>query len=434
MALLLDLFYLIAGAILSPVILFRLATSPRWRAGFFQRLGFIPPRSGVRPCLWVHAVSVGEMNAVKPLLDMIAEEHPEWEVFISSTTNTGRLVAAERYGEEHCIYFPLDLSFLVRRTFRRLRPRLIVLVELELWPNLLRHAASSDVPVVVVNGRMREPSVWRYRLLRPLLRPGIKGHLNAFCVQNETYRDRFIRAGFPPVKIQVTGNMKYDSVRTEVDPLHLQELREALGVRKEERLWVAGCTWPGEEAACLRVHRELQKLNPGLRLVIAPRHIERAPEVAREIARFGYGCRRRSEGAGADGAEAVGLLDTVGELSLLYALAEFAFVGKSLAGRGGHNVLEPAALGVPPVFGPHTENFHEEAELLLEAGAAERIYSEEELVGALRRLLTDADLRRRRSSAGRDAVLLRRGASRRHFDVLQQLMRQVYNSSERGIP
>jgi 3-deoxy-D-manno-octulosonic-acid transferase len=432
MTLLIDLFYLAAGVVLSPYILFRMLTSRRWRDGFFQRLGLVDPRSGVRPCVWVHAVSVGEINAVKPLLDMIAEEHPEWEVYISSTTNTGRRVAAERYGDAHCIYFPLDLSFLVRRVLRRLRPHMIVLVELELWPNMLRCAATADIPVVIVNGRMRESSVWRYKLLAPVLKPAMRGALNYFCVQNETYRDRFVRAGFRLAKIEVTGNMKYDSVRTEVDPTHLQELRQALAVRDGERLWVAGCTWPGEEAMCLAAHRELQKTEPGLRLVIAPRHIERASDVAREISRAGYGCRRRSKRDGPSGPDSVGLLDTVGELHYLYAPAEFAFVGKSLVGHGGHNMLEPAGLGVPPVFGPNTENFQEEAEVLLDGGAAQRVYNLEDLINALRRLLTDTDLRTRRSNAGRDVVLLRKGASRRNFGVIQRLMNTVYTSGERG--
>lgn len=430
MSVLIDFIYLLAGLLLSPYIIFRMATSPRWRAGFIQRLGLIHPRAGVMPCLWVHAVSVGEINAVKPLLDTIAEEHPDWEVYISSTTNTGRQVAAERYGDARCIYFPLDLSFIVRRTFRRLRPRMIVLVELELWPNMLRCAAEEGIPVLIVNGRMREPSVWRYKLLAPLIRPALNARYNHFCVQNETYRDRFIRAGFPAAKIEITGNMKYDSVHTEVDPIHLQELRDALGIHKGERLWVAGCTWPGEEALCLAAHRQLQKEHPDLRLVIAPRHIERASEVAREISRAGYGCRMRSRMEGPTGPDAVGLLDTVGELRYLYATAEFAFIGKSLAGHGGHNVLEPAGLGVPPIFGPNTENFQEEAELLLNGGAAQRVYSLEDVISASRRLLNDADLRQQRSKAGRDVVLMRKGATKKHMCVLERLMVNIHSSTE----
>lgn len=432
MTLLLDILYLLTGILLSPYILFRLATSERWRAGFVQRMGFIPRRTGVRPCLWVHAVSVGEMNAVKPLLDLIAEEHPEWEVFISATTNTGRKVAADRYGKDHVIYFPLDLSIFVRRAFRRLRPDILVLVELELWPNMLREARRNHAPIVIVNGRMREASVLPYRLLQPVLRPGLSDRLNCFCVQNEVYRDRFIRAGFPREKIQVTGNMKYDAVRGEADPIHIEELRADLGLAETERVWVAGCTWPGEEAICLAVHRELQKIEPGLRLAIAPRHIERVGDVAKEIAAAGYECRRRSAGTGPAGPGCVALLDTMGELSYLYALAESAFVGKSLTSRGGHNMLEPAALGVPVIFGPHTDNFAEEAELLVEAGAAVRVPDQAGLLKAMRELVTDAPLRLRRARAGREAVISRKGATRRHFEVLQSLMSEAFASGERG--
>ena len=206
----------------------------------------------------------------------------------------------------------------------------------------MRVARARNVTVTIMNGRMREKWVGVYRklgfLLRPLLDPAGP---NLFCVQNETYRDRFVRAGFPAEKVRVTGTMKYDTVRTEADPAKLEPVRAALGLTAGERVWIASCTWPGEEEICLRVHRLLQRQVPALRLVIAPRHIERADDVARQIAQAGYEVRRRSAGGGPSGPAAVGLLDSVGELGYLYAIAEFVFMGKSLTARGGHNVLEP---------------------------------------------------------------------------------------------
>jgi 3-deoxy-D-manno-octulosonic-acid transferase len=423
MTLLLDALYILLALLASPYILFRMARSRRWRAGLAQRLGFIPPRSGGKPCVWIHAVSVGEVNASRTLTDLILKEHPEWDLRISTTTNTGQKLAVEQYGAERCFYFPLDLSSAVRRTFRRVRPDVIVLVELEVWPNFVRLARARGVTVAIVNGRMREKWAGVYRkmsfLLQPLLDPAGP---NLFCVQNETYRDRFVRAGFPAGKVRVTGTMKYDAVRTEADAAKLEPVRKALGLTAGERVWIASCTWPGEEEICLRVHKRLQQQVPALRLIIAPRHIERADDVARQITQAGYEVRRRSAGGGPSGPAAICLLDSIGELGYLYAISEFVFMGKSLTARGGHNMLEPAALGVVPVFGPLTDNFQEEAKLLLEAGAAERVADEAGLAETLLRLLRAPEVRQERARKGREAVLERRGASRRHLDILSQAL------------
>jgi len=431
MTLLLDAAYLLLALLASPYILFRMARSRRWRAGFAQRLGFIPPRPGDRPCVWIHAVSVGEVNASRALMDLILKERPEWDLRISTTTDTGQKLAVEQYGAERCFYFPLDLSSAVRRTFRSVRPDAIVLVELEVWPNFVRVARARNVAVTIMNGRMREKWVGIYRklgfLLRPLLDPAGS---NLFCVQNETYRDRFVRAGFPAAKIRVTGTMKYDTVRMEADPAKLEPVLAALGLTAGERIWIASCTWPGEEEICLRVHKLLQRQLPELRLIIAPRHIERADDVAWLIERAGYEVRRRSAGEGPSGPATVGLLDSVGELGYLYAAAEFVFMGKSLTARGGHNVLEPAALGAVPVFGPLTDNFREEAQLLLDGGAAERVADETGLAETLLRLLREPEVRQERARKGREAVLTRQGASRRHMDVLSQALASRLSNRE----
>jgi len=423
MSLLLDAAYILLALIASPYVLFRMAQSRRWRAGLAERLGFVRLRRGDKPCVWIHAVSVGEVNLSRPLIAALLDGSPEWDVRISTSTDTGQKLAVERYGAERCLYFPLDLSLAVRRALGRVRPTVIVLMELEVWPNFARAARARGAPVVIMNGRMREESVRRYRagrfLFRALLDP--EGP-NLFCVQNETYRDRFARAGFPAEKLRVTGNMKYDAVRTEADSAKLAPIRAALGLAPGERVWIASCTWPGEEEICLRVHRRLQEEAPELRLIVAPRHIERANEVARLIEKAGYGVRRRSSGTGPTGPAAVRLLDTVGELVYVYALAEFVFVGKSLTARGGHNVLEPAGLGVMPVFGPLTDNFEEEARMLLHADAAERVHDEADLSGTLLRLLREPGPRQERARKGQEAVRNRQGATRRHLEILGQAL------------
>ena len=423
MRVLLDLVYLALGLIASPVILLKIATSERWRAGFRQRFGGVPERAGDKPCVWIHAVSVGEAKAARHFVELIEREQPGWDVRVSTTTNTGQCVARELYGAERCFYFPLDVSLFVKRAFRRVRPDAIVLVELELWPNFLRIARRLGVPVIVINGRMREERVHRYRRGRFLFSPAFDAESgNVYCVQNDTYRDRFVRAGVPPEMARVTGNMKYDTLRMEPDEAKVAEIRDALGIRTDEEFWVAGCTWPGEEDICLRIHRMLQEHAPGLRLVIAPRHIERAGDVGRAVVAAGYRCRRRSAADEAGGPDTVALLDTVGELGYVYGSAAFAFVGKSLTAQGGHDMLEPAAFGATPVFGPLTDNFDAEARMLLGAEAAEVVRNEEELGRALLRLLQEPDLRRQRVERGREVLRQARGASERNLDALRAII------------
>jgi 3-deoxy-D-manno-octulosonic-acid transferase len=426
MTFLLDLLYLIGGLLASPIILFKVVTSRRWRDGLAQRAGEIPVREGRRPCLWVHCASVGETNAARTFIRLVEQEYPEWDIRVSTMTNTGQSVAHKLYGKERCFFFPLDFSPFVRRALNRIRPDAIVLIELELWPNFLRVAGKRKVPVVIINGRMREERVKGYQRLRWLFGsiydPDIP---NLFCVQNETYAERFRRAGMPVARIHVTGNMKFDTVRTTIPADEANEVREGLGLGEGERVWVAACTWPGEEEICLRVHKTLLAHAPDLRLVIAPRHIERADEVERAIRGAQYACFRRSRDSGSAGPGAVCLLDTVGELVYLYSLVEFCFIGNSLTSGGGHNMLEPAALGATPVFGPLTDNFDSEASLLLRWGGAERVSDEAGLTRALLALLTDTKLHDDRARRGRHALREERGASRRNLDLIEQVLAPV---------
>ncbi len=423
MSLLLDVAYLVGGLLASPYVLFRLATSRRWRVGLRQRLGGVPRRDGDNPCVWIHAVSVGEANAVRNLVELLDREHPDWDVRISTTTNTGQRVARNLYGAQRCLIFPLDLSWFVRRTFRRIRPDIVVLVELELWPNFLRVASARNVPIVVVNGRMRERTVRRYRLLRPLFAPIFDTDTGGwFGVQNETYLERFKRTGAVEERVLVTGNMKYDSVPDNVNREHAAEVLSALSLSETDRLWVAGCTWPGEEEICLHIHRRLLDADPDLRLVIAPRHIERADDVERTILREGFACIRRTAGSENAGPKAVRLLDTVGELQCIYAAALFAFIGKSLAVGGGHNVLEPAALGCVPLFGPLMSNFESEAALLLEADAGIRVNDENELEEKVESLLEHEEERVARAGRCRAVLQQKRGAGRRNLELIERVI------------
>ena len=424
MTLILDLAYLIALVVLAPVIAIRAIFSERWRAGWAHRFGSVPRSEGDGPGVWVHAASVGEANTARTLVEAMRREHPDWRVAVSTNTNTGHRVASDRFGDSVTrFYFPLDISLVIRRVLSRVRPDVLVLIEGEFWPNLLRVARRRRLPVVLVNGRMREKVCVSHQRFRPLYAPLHDPETrNVYCVQNETYADRFRRAGFPPDKTRVTGTMKYDVVRTEVDMGKLAELRAALGLAPDAQVWLGACTWPGEERICLNVHRRLLAAHPNLRLLLVPRHVERANEVGREIEEAGFTCFRRSAAPAAAAPGAVLMLDTVGELGTAYALGAFAFVGRSLADGGGHNMLEPAALSVPAVFGPRTENFAEEARLLLDAGAAELAGHADRLYDTGLRLLSDDGLRSRMGEAGRRAVLAQRGATGRHLRVIEDVI------------
>ncbi|HRU05647.1 MAG TPA: 3-deoxy-D-manno-octulosonic acid transferase [Candidatus Brocadiia bacterium] len=432
MRFLLDIGYLLAMAALAPLAAWKALWSERWRAGWGQRLGFgLPRRQDDAPCVWIHAVSVGEASLIRTMVDTLLREHPAWRVAVSTFTNTGQNVARERFGGRAMVfYYPLDLSFVVRRALRRIRPTVICLIELEIWPNFVAEARRAGVPVVIANGRMREERVAKYRrfwkMWAALADPSTG---NAYCVQNETYADRFRRAGFPPEKISVTGSMKYDALATEAPAGKLAALRQAFGLAPGDTAWIGACTWPGEEAACLRVHRRLRQRWPELRLILAPRHIERAAEVAREIEAAGFACRRRTA-AGPAEPGAVGLLDTVGELSAAYGLARAAFVGKSLLAQGGHNVLEPAAMGVATLFGPRTDNFEDETRMLLAAGGAALVDDEEGLYNKLSSLLADVEACGRMAQAGKRAVMEHRGATRRTLDVVERAVARRMGGSD----
>ena len=430
---LLDLVYILLIVLLTPVILVRACFGDRWRAGWLQRFGFVPKREGAAPCVWIHAVSVGEVSLIRDFVEHIRDKHPDWDIAVSTFTNTGQKIARERFGRFATVfYYPLDVSWIVWRVMRRVRPDVIALVELEIWPNFVRVAARRGVPIVIVNGRMREEKVARYARLRPLFGPLRDARTrNVYCVQNEVYADRFRRAGFPGARIRVLGAMKYDAAPGEIPSEELDALRKALGLAPEDRAWIGACTWPGEEAVCLRAHRRLIEAIPGLRLILAPRHVERAGRVEAEIRNAGFSCRRRSAGAAEADPGAVALLDTVGELTAAYALTSAAFVGRSLTESGGHNTIEPASLGVPVLFGPHTDNFPDETRLLLDAGAAKVVRNENDLYNALFFLLSDNETNHKRGDAGREAVRRNLGATDRHISVLRELLGR---RSPRGSP
>ncbi len=410
-----------------PVLLWKLATSRRWRswrwlAGLPERLGRLQPREGDRPCLWVHGVSVGEVLAARTLVADLARAMPGWEIVVSSTTETGHDVARKSFPGHRVFYYPLDFSLTTERVLARIRPRAVVLLELEIWPNFLLSTSRRGVPVFLVNGRITERSMRGYRWLQRLI-PEPMDRIGLYCAQTETYRDRFLSIGVPPGRVFVTGNLKFDTVVTEGAEALRDSSSRALRFSPGGWVLVAGSTHDGEDELVLAAFRAVAARDPGARLVIAPRHLERLAAVEEEVRKAGFLPLRRTKvgAAGDPGAgKTVVVLDTMGELGALYATADVVFVGGSLVPHGGQNVLEPAGIGKPVLTGPHHWNFEEVVEVLEASGGLEVVGDGKALEAAVLRLHGDRAEASRRGAAAREAVLRGKGATRRTLDLVRE--------------
>lgn len=385
----------------------------RWR----ERLGFFPPLpSG---CLWVHAVSLGETRAALPLIRALLERYPDQPLLVTTTTLTGSRQVREALGERVLhVYAPYDLPGAVRRFLRQTRPRLAVIMETELWPNLLRQCAVAGIPTMIANARLSERSARGYARIRRLTASMLRD-VTLIAAQAEADADRFRALGAP--RVAVTGNLKYDlSLPDDLPERGWQLRRELLG--EERRVWIAASTHAGEDEPILAALALLRPRWPELLLLLVPRHPERFDGVAALCRQQGCKLVRRSEQRACAPDTAVFLGDTMGELLLFYAAADLAFVGGSLVDTGGHNVLEPALLGLPVLFGPHMFNFTEASQRLLEAEAAWQVTDAAALATAVDRLLADPELRRAVGQRGRAVVERHRGALAALLDGVETLL------------
>ncbi|MBL8259150.1 MAG: lipid IV(A) 3-deoxy-D-manno-octulosonic acid transferase [Candidatus Competibacteraceae bacterium] len=388
----------------------------RWR----ERLGFIPslPPSG---CLWVHAVSVGEARAALPLIRALRARYPETPLLVTTTTLTGsRQVQAALGDRVRHVYAPYDLPGAARRFLRRARPRLAVIMETELWPNLLRRCAQTGIPVLVANARLSERSARGYARIGPLTRAMLRD-VSLIAAQADADAERFRGLGAP--RVQVTGNLKYDLTLPATLPERGRTLRHAL-LGANRPVWIAASTHAGEEEPILAAFASLRSRWPALLLLLVPRHPERFDGVAALCRERGFKLARRGEGRACEPNTAVFLGDTMGELLLFYAAADIAFVGGSLVPTGGHNVLEPASLGLPVLFGPHMFNFTEAGQRLLEAEAAWQVSDASDLAAAVERLLADPASGRAAGQRGRAVVERHRGALAASLAQIERLLVQ----------
>jgi 3-deoxy-D-manno-octulosonic-acid transferase len=411
----------------APVLAYRMIQSGKYREGWSEKLlGRAPLRIGDRPCLWFHAVSVGEVLLLRPMVRELARRRPGWEVVISTTTQAGLAVARRTFPDLVTFYAPLDFSWAAKWAVARVRPTVLALVELELWPNLVWAAKRAGARVAIVNGRLSHRSHRGYRKLRGPLGPTLR-RLDTVAVQTEEYAARFVDLGVPRPRVRVTGSIKYDGLETDRNNPKTLALRKALGLEPADLIFVAGSTMEGEEAAALAAYRAARPAHPRLRLVLVPRHSDRFEKVASWLRQQGETVVRRSQGDPTDrhggAAPPVVLVDTIGELGAVWGLADVAFVGGSLIpGRGGQNMMEPAAFGAAVLFGPHTSNFRETVEQLVARGGARQVADASDLARAVIADLDDPEAAAARGAAGRSYVLAQHGAADRTLAELDRLV------------
>ena len=405
-----------------PWFLWKGRGSGKYLRTFRERMGRLPVYlnlDGDRS-IWIHAVSVGEVLAARPLVPALRERFPGHRIFLSTTTLTGNEVARKSLrGLDGVFFAPFDFPHAVRRALDVVNPSLLLLVETELWPNLIHEASRRGARVALVNGRISPRSFPRYRRLRRLL-ARMLSEIDLFLMQGEVHAERIRAMAAPPERVHVTGNLKFDAVGAGRPPERLVRLLHGLSPRP---LWVAGSTVSGEEELVLRAFHHVRESVPHARLLVAPRHPERFSEVPGLIEAAGFRCLRRSAldpGSWSDGE--VLLLDSLGELAHVYALASVVFVGGSLVPSGGHNILEPAVAGKPVLVGPHMENFQEIADTFRAASAMVQVASVAELAREVSALMLDEPRRRDLGERARDLVGRNRGAVSRTTNALVPLL------------
>ncbi len=431
---LLNLIYGVLLLAVSPVLLYRRFVLGKYRDGWAQKfLGRLPERDSPRPCVWLHAVSVGEVLQLRQVMRQLVAQRPDWEFVITTTTRTGLDMAIKEFGERHTVcYFPLDFSWSVRNALKRIKPSAVVLVELELWPNFILAANDLGIALALINGRVSEKSFRGYRRIRPLL-SRLLNRFSLIAAQNEEYAERLRQLGAPLERLHVTGSIKFDGVQSERFNSKTNELRDFFGIHPEdgEQVFIAGSTQAPEEQLALDTWQQLRAEFPKLRLILVPRHRERFDEVAALVASRGLPLIQRSQSgvrhfgiselSEMELRDPVLLLDTLGELTACWGLADIAFVGGSLTQRGGQNMLEPAAYGAALLFGPNTWNFRDIVEQLLARDAARVVRSGAELTIAVRELLTDRGVAAELGGKAQMFVSSQQGATARSIALLLQM-------------
>ena len=417
----------------SPMIFYRALRHGKYRKGFRQKFfGRIPRRRNVlrnRPeqtgtkVLWFHAVSVGEIKLLQPLLQKIRETQPNWHCAVSTTSKTGMDLARQLFGNDWTVFYcPLDFSWAVEKAFQRLKPNLMVLVEQELWPNLIESAKQHGVKTALINGRFGEGGYKRYLWIRPVIALLLR-QFDLIAPQNEIYAGWFRRLGASSEVMQITGSIKFDGANTDRNNPETQRLRKLAGITTEDIVFLAGSTQHPEETFAVECYEHLKKDFPQLRLIIVPRHPERFDEVSTMLDNKAVLWERRSTLSEKDKTDRTKILlvDTVGELGGWWGTATIAYVGGSMGKRGGQNMIEPAAYGAAVCFGPKTKNFSDIVEMMLRDNAAQVVHDQREMERFVRHCLEEPDFAARLGNNAQNLVQRQVGATQKTLDLLQAL-------------
>lgn len=418
----------LSALFLIPYYLLRGIRYGRARRGIRERLGHYSPefRDAVksRRVLWIHAVSVGETRAAIPLLKALRQKYPDHLLVLSNVTETGHEVAGKLTSVDFCVFFPFDLSWVVRRVLAFVKPEAIILVETELWPNFVRAASRLNIPVLLVNGRISDRSFPRYLKIGQISE-AILDCVTVFCMQSAKDGRRIKRLGAPPGRIIVTGNLKFDMALPSAGKLDLDALADVYRTTAGHKIMVAGSTHADEELAILGVYQRLRLKHPGLSLVLVPRHPERCRQVCDEMTRAGIPSVLRTalnKSHEPLSPEVVLVVDTVGEVLRFYAWSDIVFVGGSLVPVGGHNILEASLAKKPVFFGPYMHNFKEIVTLVKEAYGGIQVKDVEELYLHADLLLSNPDEARRIGENGFNLLEVNRGATARTLDEISRRM------------
>ena len=437
-----DLIYplviLCAGILAIPYIVYMSIRRKKYRHGWAQKLlgaaPNLPPTQPGAKRIWLHGVSVGEVNLLKPIVRELEKKRPDWEYVVSATSETGFELARKLFGDRAPVFYcPLDFKPVVDRAVRRIKPDLLVLVELELWPGLVKAARDAGVRVAIINGRISDRSFKRYRLVKGALAPTFR-RIDLVAAQDELAAGYFKALSPRPERVSVVGSVKFDGVQTNRANPATERLAKLTGIESDDVVFLAGSTQDPEESGALETYRRLYRDFPKLKLILVPRHRERFEEVAKLLDESEFAWTRRStlqEGArpqppkdAAPNADPrrILLVDAIGELGAWWGTAAIAFVGGSWGNRGGQNMLEPAGYGAAVSFGPNTRNFRVVSEALLNAKGAVVVANVDEMEAFVRKCLLEPEYRRSLGAAAQALTLRNAGASERTVAALETLL------------
>ncbi|MDO8661935.1 MAG: 3-deoxy-D-manno-octulosonic acid transferase [Candidatus Omnitrophota bacterium] len=414
-----DLIFLIFTLIYLPIYLFK----GKFHHGFLSRLGILPKDLHLDRPVWIHAVSLGEAISIRGLVEELRKAYPYKKFVFSTVTPTGNKIARELARSGDLVtYLPLDFSFTVRNVINRINPGLFIIAETEIWPNLITYLHMRDIPIVTVNGRISDTSFKGYSAIKFLISP-ILNKVKLFCLQSESDAARLRRLGVSNDKIKVTGNMKFDKSDDADFRNDYTDYRLKLGLDPLDKLLAAGSTHPGEEEIILTVYKSLLNEFSHLRLLIAPRHPERTSAILLLIERFGLQAVKisdlNSQTRKPANLRGIFILDTVGDLMHFYSAADIVFVGGSLIKRGGHNILEPASLGKPVIFGPHMFNFRDMVKMFLDDNAAIMARTQEELASSVQALLGNYSKAGELAKNAHQVISRNQGATLRNIEAIK---------------